>query len=88
MSLQLLLYGTDGCHLCEDAARIVSETVKAEYVTVQEVDIVHDEALLQRYGTRIPVLKRVGGMDELCWPFDHADVARLTRTDYPMENEK
>lgn len=77
MHSHLLLYGTDGCHLCEEAARIIGETITAESVTVDEIDIVHDEALLQRYGTRIPVLKRVGGMEELSWPFDHAAVARL-----------
>ena len=80
MGLHLLLYGTEHCHLCEQAARIISESVDANAVTVDEIDIVHDEALLQRYATRIPVLKRVGGMDELTWPFDHEDVMRLATT--------
>ena len=77
MGVHLLLYGTDSCHLCEQAARIVSESIDADSVTVDEIDVVHDEAFLNRYGTRIPVIRKVGGMGELCWPFDHRDVARL-----------
>lgn len=80
MAIHLLLYGTEGCHLCEDAARMVHDALSEYEITVQEVDIVDDNALLNRYGQRIPVIKRVGGLEEVCWPFDHADLVRLART--------
>jgi len=77
MDSHLLLYGTEGCHLCEEATRIVEESLAEAPVTVDAIDIVQDEALLTRYGTRIPVLKRVGGMAELNWPFTHEQVVLL-----------
>ncbi|MCC5856866.1 MAG: glutaredoxin family protein [Ectothiorhodospiraceae bacterium] len=80
MVIHLLLYGTDGCHLCEEAARLVHEALSEYDVTVQEIDIVEDSALLNRYGQRIPVIRRVGAMEELSWPFDRADLVRLART--------
>ncbi|MCC5958939.1 MAG: glutaredoxin family protein [Ectothiorhodospiraceae bacterium] len=86
MTVHLLLYGTEGCHLCEDAARLLSETLSAYSVTVEEVDIVEDGALLARYGNRIPVLKRVGGLEELNWPFGHEDIMQLARPEQAVQN--
>ncbi len=80
MAIHLLLYGTDGCHLCEDAIRMVHEALSDYDLTVQEIDIVEDNALLNRYGQRIPVVKRVGGLEELSWPFDHNDLVQLAKT--------
>lgn len=66
MSHRLYLYGTDGCHLCHDAQQLLL----ALNLVWEDVDIVEDDDLLQRYGTRIPVLKRAGSEVELGWPFD------------------
>ncbi|QJD29853.1 glutaredoxin family protein [Methylococcus geothermalis] len=66
----LLLYGTDGCHLCEEAESVLASLGVAAKV----VDIAGDDDLLQRYGVRIPVL-RDGAGRELGWPFD-AEAAR------------
>ena len=44
---------------------------------VAVVDIADDEALLARYGTRIPVLACRGR--EIGWPFNADDVLELTR---------
>lgn len=66
MTEQLYLYGTEGCHLCHDAQQLLL----ALNLGWDDVDIVDDDALLQRYGTRIPVLKHAGSGVELDWPFD------------------
>lgn len=67
-----VLYGTSCCHLCEQAEEILREAgVEAEHV-----DIVDDDALLEKYGTRIPVLRRADEA-ELGWPFDAAMVRRF-----------
>lgn len=71
MTDQLYLYGTDGCHLCHDAQQLLL----ALNLGWDDVDIVEDDALLQRYGTRIPVLKRAGREAELDWPFDHQQIS-------------
>jgi hypothetical protein len=43
------------------------------------VDISEDDCLLEMYGTRIPVLKRIDNAAELDWPFDAATVSRFLK---------
>jgi len=53
---EVVLYGRDGCCLCDDA-RVVLERVRAEHpFALAEVDIEHDERLLRAYLERIPVV--------------------------------
>ncbi len=40
---------------------------------VELVDIAESEVLSERYGLRIPVLRRIDTGEELDWPFDDAD---------------
>ncbi len=66
----LTLYGTTACHLCELAEQILqyhNENV-AELSYIAK-DISESDDLFQRYGVRIPVLRRADG-EELGWPFD------------------
>lgn len=49
---RLVLYGRDGCHLCDDA-RAALERVGHPF---EEIDIESDDALLKRYLERIPVV--------------------------------
>lgn len=63
--MQLLLYTTSGCHLCELAAALLD----ARNLSYRSVDIADDDALFDRYGVRIPVLADGQGR-ELGWPFD------------------
>lgn len=69
----LTLYGTDCCHLCELAAEVLA----VAGVLATTIDIAGNEALMAKYGTRIPVLARAGGDAELCWPFDVVMVQRF-----------
>ncbi len=69
----LQLYGTEGCHLCEEAAFVLMR-LRLEW---QDIDIAGDDALLDRYGSRIPVLRRADDGSELEWPFDTGAVLRL-----------
>ncbi|MEZ5583891.1 MAG: glutaredoxin family protein [Candidatus Competibacteraceae bacterium] len=71
---QWVLYATAGCHLCEEAQRVIHRTLG---MTVTEVDIADDEQLMERYGTRIPVLRRTDTGVEIGWPFDSRAIRRL-----------
>lgn len=71
--MKLVLYGTTFCHLCEQAEAIL----QAVGVEAEHIDIAEDDALLETYGTRIPVLKREDTGAELGWPFDEAAVRRF-----------
>lgn len=65
-----ILYMTAGCHLCEQAGQVIYAALNR---SVTEIDIADDETLLERYGARIPVLRRVADGAELDWPFTVAD---------------
>lgn len=75
MIKSLTLYSTDGCHLCEQAQRLLLSMPELRRVTVDVVDIVGDEALYARYATTIPVLSTA--VKELAWPFNADDVLQL-----------
>ncbi|MCE8025047.1 MULTISPECIES: glutaredoxin family protein [Halomonadaceae] len=51
----LTLYTTLGCHLCERLEALLDVLHEGEY-RLNKVEISEDEALMQRYGVRIPVL--------------------------------
>lgn len=67
----LTFYTTAGCHLCEDAEAILRycQQYRSD-IGWQLVDIASDEALVQQYGLRIPVLRSLRSGAELGWPFD------------------
>lgn len=76
----LILYGTSACHLCEQAEAVLHRVHWPMVVAVDVIDISEDEHLLQRYGTRIPVLQFADGkglVKELDWPFDAQAVQGL-----------
>lgn len=66
---QVILYSTDGCHLCE-LAQAQLDTVNATY---KIVDIIDDPDLVNRYGVRIPVVLNKDNK-ELGWPFELAQL--------------
>ena len=73
MEMKLLLYGTRFCHLCEQAEAVLH----AAGVTAEYIDIAEDETLFERYGMRIPVVRRTDNGAELDWPFDASALERL-----------
>ena len=68
--MTITLYTTLGCHLC-DQARELLMMVNPD-LQIEFVDVAEDDALIARYGERIPVLSREGR--ELAWPFGLLDV--------------
>ena len=52
---KFLLMGTEGCHLCDDAAAIVVATLDPALHEAELVDIAFEE-YMTRYAVRIPVL--------------------------------
>lgn len=55
-ALQVVLYGRDGCCLCDDARVILQRVQAAHPFALTEVDIDGDERLLHAYLERIPVV--------------------------------
>lgn len=79
MSAHCELFGTLGCHLCEDAEQVLQPLV-AQGLVVELLDIIDSPHWLERYALTIPVLRRVDTGQELNWPFDQQDVLQLLRT--------
>lgn len=76
----LELMTTEGCHLCEQALPLLVAQVSPESFEVDLVDIAFEEGLIERYGTRIPVLRDVHSGAELDWPFTLAQLGDFLET--------
>jgi glutaredoxin len=50
------IYTRVGCHLCEEAERVVRAEQAAAGFELELVDIDHDPELARRYGVRVPVV--------------------------------
>lgn len=76
MTTAYKLYSTSACHLCEEAATILSG-LQDPRLTWEEIEIATSDELLHAYGTRIPVLSHQRSGQELNWPFTENDVIHL-----------
>lgn len=72
----LTLYGTTGCHLCDQAEALLQQVASARAIEWRYVDIALDDVLVAQYGSRLPVLLTADGQ-ELGWPFSLLDILRL-----------
>lgn len=72
---RLTLLGKPGCHLCDDARAIVLEVAGERGLTLEEKNILEDEALLNHYAEEIPVLL----IDDRVHTIWRVDPARLRR---------
>ncbi|TYK66221.1 glutaredoxin family protein [Colwellia echini] len=77
------LYGSEGCHLCEQALALCLLVIASEQLT--QVDIIdierveHEEkTLVELYGVHIPVLEKLeqdsSANTKLFWPFTQAQL--------------
>ena len=56
MSHRVVVYSKPGCHLCEDALRML-QGLRGEFnLVIAEIDITTDRALFKNYFEKIPVL--------------------------------
>ena len=76
-SARLTLFQRDDCHLCDLALEVLAAARAPEF---DSVFIDDDEALEQRYGVRVPVLRDEATGAELEWPFDVERVRAFIRS--------
>jgi glutaredoxin len=69
---KFVLYGTEGCHLCDEARDLLDLVLssKGESIDYPYIDIADDDQLLELYGESIPVIKAIQSSKQLGWPFD------------------
>lgn len=70
--MQLQLFMTEHCHLCELAEAQINLIYPP--LSWKKTEIAYDDALLAHYGQTIPVLKRLDNQAELAWPFTAAQI--------------
>ncbi len=80
------LYGSDGCHLCEQALTLCLSVLTVEQLS--QIDIIEQKSvdhetktLVELYGVHIPVLEKLAQNSnentKLFWPFTQAQVTQL-----------
>ena len=72
---ECVLYVTDDCSLCDEALDMLLNEGVLGSVILSTIDIAMDDAMVQTYGERIPVLE--AGGKSLDWPFTATDAASL-----------
>ncbi|GGY31689.1 glutaredoxin family protein [Bacterioplanes sanyensis] len=75
-TVSLVLLGTQGCHLCDEAREVILSLAGKIPHDVFEQDIAEKESLVDAFGTRIPVLMEENSGQCLDWPFNAEDVWR------------
>ena len=74
------LYGKPGCHLCEDARRIIGLVSREHAFELEEIDITLDPGLNREYGERIPVIA-VDGVERFEFYVTRAGLGALLAQD-------
>ena len=80
------LYGSEGCHLCEQALAICLAVLPREQFVeidiIEQEKVAHEEqTLVELYGVHIPVLEKLrddsNKNTRLFWPFNHDQVEKF-----------
>jgi hypothetical protein len=71
-----LLFGTEGCHLCDEAEQLLTDAG----IAFASKDIMENDDWQQRYGLLIPVLWHAGSRRQLNWPFDSRQLQDFTES--------
>ena len=67
--MNIILYSTLGCHLCELAKDALWPLTARYAIELTEIDIADSDDLVERYGIKIPVMVFEKSNSELNWPF-------------------
>ena len=79
--MQLILFGTSACHLCEQAHEILERfLIHFPKIRLELIDIAEQTQWQAQYAVKIPVLYDVDTQSELNWPFDETDVTTFINT--------
>ena len=71
MTARVTLYAKPGCHLCDDARAVIARVCAELGESYEEISILDDPALQERYGEEIPVTF-VDGKQHDFWRVDPA----------------
>lgn len=72
---RVVLYGRQGCHLCDEARALLRRVQEDTGAAFREVDVDTDPELAERYGELVPVVT-VDGVQQGYWRIESARVRR------------
>ncbi len=78
--LRLVLYTRTGCHLCEDAERLLQRARQRYRFSLDSMDVDLNPALAERFGERVPVVE-VNGKVRFWGRINPALLERLLRSE-------
>ena len=73
--MTVTLVGKPGCHLCDSARRVIAPICQEAGVPVEELSVLDDPELMDRYGEYIPVVL----IDGVQHDFYRVDATRFTK---------
>jgi glutaredoxin len=76
--MHVVLYSRPGCHLCDEARRVLVAEQQHHPFELEEVDVQDDEALERAYGIRIPVVE-IDGEERFEYEVDPGELTRIVR---------
>lgn len=79
--VQLNLYSTSHCHLCEEAESLIVNLSEKYDIQWQVIEISENDELLECYGLKIPVVKHMGNHKEIYWPFSKMELEQFVASD-------
>ena len=82
MLKSVILYGREGCCLCDDARAVLARVRARRPFAFRELDIDRDDALLHAYLERIPVVT-IDGIEAFELSVDEAGLERLIEAPEP-----
>ena len=80
-TVQLQLYSRQGCHLCEDMREALRDYAPKLGFDVVVIDIDTDLALVNRFGTKVPVLMHQD--HEICHYFLDSEALQMYFSESP-----
>lgn len=79
-NIKLILLGTLGCHLCEEAEQLLATTIDTNQTSIETIDIAEHQQWQEKYAVRIPVLYHSPSKKELGWPFTEPMIQKFIDT--------
>ncbi len=76
--IRVVMYAKPGCHLCEEAERVLATVECTDLFELEIINIEQDEELRRRYGEQIPVIF-IGGIKAFKYRVDPREFCRKVR---------
>ena len=77
--ITLYLYGTENCHLCEEAEKLVQSFIPFSKMPIKLAhrDIIENDTWYELYETKIPVLENAETGVVINWPFTTNEIINI-----------